>query len=213
MSLIPLFPLQLVLFPGDKLPLHIFEPRYREMARECIDSATPFGVVSYIDNKVSRVGTLAKIAKVEKMYEDGKCDIVCYGTDRFISHSYNSSRAFLQASVTGFKDEKKLGASDKALLANVLKRFEVLSELASLKLENPGLPTPENAFGFGHLIGFDLAQKQNLLEIKTERERLLFVLGQIERSIPQLEAFQDVRKLVKSNGHFKEFPPINFKIE
>lgn len=209
---IPLFPLELVLFPGDKLPLHIFEQRYRDMIRDCLSGEYPFGIVSFIDQKVSRVGCYAHIERVEEAYDDGKYDIVCRGGDRFISHAYDSSKSYLQASVTAFHDEDTLSSEDSRLLKHVLQRFDVLIELASMKFENPGFETPTNSFEFGHIVGFDLAQKQNLMEIKSEKERLEYILKHIEASIPRLEAFEDVRKLIKSNGHFREFPPINFNI-
>lgn len=212
MSFIPLFPLQLVLFPGDKLPLHIFEPRYKEMVQECLELNLPFGIVSYIDKQVSKVGTFASILKLDAKYEDGRMDIVTRGGDRFITRTYSHSRTFLQGSVTSFHDEHQLSNADEKLLAKVLERFEVLASLASLRFENPDQKNPKNAFGFGHIVGFDLAQKQNLLEIKSEAERLNFVLEHIERSIPQLQRFQDTRDLIKSNGHFREFPPLDFNI-
>ena len=211
---IPLFPLELVLFPGDKLPLHIFEQRYRDMVRDCLAAAQPFGITSFIDQKVARVGCYAHIERVEEAYDDGKYDIVCRGGDRFISHSYDSSKSYLQASVTAFydQDESKLSAEDSAFLKHVLQRFEVLIDLASMKFEHPGFEMPTHSFEFGHIVGFDLAQKQNLMEIKSEKERLEYILKHIEASIPRLEAFEDVRKLIKSNGHFREFPPIDFNI-
>lgn len=211
---IPLFPLELVLFPGDKLPLHIFEQRYRDMVKDCLAGDQPFGIVSFIDQKIARIGCYAHIERVEQAYEDGKYDIVCRGGDRFISHSYDSSKSYLQASVTDFydQDNSQLSPENARLLAHVLKRFDVLVKLASMQFENPGFETPENSFGFGHVVGFDLAQKQNLMEIKSEKERLEYILKHIEDSIPRLEAFEDVRKLIKSNGHFREFPPIDFNI-
>ncbi|MCC5935337.1 MAG: LON peptidase substrate-binding domain-containing protein [Candidatus Cyclonatronum sp.] len=212
MSLIPLFPLQLVLFPGDKLPLHIFEPRYKDMVKECLELNLPFGIVSFIDKQVSKVGTFASIVRVETEYDDGRLDIVTRGSDRFMTRSYSHSRTFLQGSVTSFNDEQQLSPQDADLLAQVLSQFEELAELAKLRFENPALANPKNAFGFGHIIGFDLAQKQNLLEIKSETERLQYVLEHIKRSIPRLKGFQDTRDLIKSNGHFREFPPLDFNI-
>lgn len=212
MSFIPLFPLQLVLFPGDKLPLHIFEPRYKEMVRECLEVNLPFGIVSYIDKQISKVGTFATILRLETEYNDGRMDIVTRGSDRFMTRNYSHSRSFLQGSVTSFHDEQQLSESDERLLAKVLGRFEELAQLAGLQFENPALANPQNAFGFGHIVGFDLAQKQNLLEIKSERERLTYVLEHIERSIPRLRGFQETRDLIKSNGHFREFPPLDFNL-
>lgn len=213
MSLTPLFPLQLVLFPGDKLPLHIFEPRYREMVRECLDRDMPFGLVSFIDNKVSRVGCFANIESVENAYDDGKFDIVCRGGDRFISSSYNSGKSYLQASVTRFPDEPEPDDAVRLQMDKTLQLFEELSDLANLKFENPDLPVPKDSFGFAHLVGFDLAQKQNLLEMQSELERLQFIYEHIERSLPKLRSFKEVRETIRSNGHFREFPPLNFNMD
>ena len=76
---IPLFPLNVVLFPGEQLPLHIFEPRYRRMVRECLDAKAPFGMLLALPNGVVRVGCTAEILEVVKRYEDGRMDIVTVG--------------------------------------------------------------------------------------------------------------------------------------
>lgn len=211
---IPLFPLELVLFPGDKLPLHIFEQRYRDMVNDCLLYKQPFGIVSYIDSKISRIGCYARIAHVENAYDDGKFDIVCRGGDRFITNTYDNSKSYLQARVTDFHDDEQMQMTEeeKRLFDHVSQRFNVLVSLASMQFEDPGFEPPNYSFEFGHIVGFDLAQKQNLLEIKTEKERLEFIRDHIEASIPRLEAFEDVRKLIRSNGHFREFPPIDFNI-
>src|SRR5271168_2923552 len=80
---IPLFPLNVVLFPGEQLPLHIFEPRYRRMVRECLDGKTPFGMLLSMPNGVVRVGCTAEILEVLKRYDDGRMDIVTAGRDPF----------------------------------------------------------------------------------------------------------------------------------
>ncbi|MCH8566738.1 MAG: LON peptidase substrate-binding domain-containing protein [Balneolales bacterium] len=211
MSLIPLFPLQLVLFPGDTLPLHIFEPRYREMIKECIKLEKPFGIVSYIDNKISKIGCLAEINSVEQTYEDGKYDIICKGGDRFISHSYNSSRSFLQANITEFHDALEILPEEQPLLDEAIGLFDEIKEAATFEMDPSRHKTPSNAFGFAHFIGFNLAQKQNLLEIKSEKDRLEYIISHMKDTLPKLQSFREVKQLIQSNGHFREFPPLNFK--
>ena len=80
---IPLFPLNVVLFPGEQLPLHIFEPRYRRMVRDCLDTTSPFGMLLAMDDGITRVGCTAEILEVIKRYPDGRMDIVTVGRDPF----------------------------------------------------------------------------------------------------------------------------------
>src|SRR5579863_1116675 len=99
MSLLPLFPLDLVLLPGASLPLHIFEPRYREMTAECLDQQKPFGVVRAKEDGISDIGCTAEILKVAKQYPDGRSDILTQGSRRFEVVQVNQERSFLQAEV------------------------------------------------------------------------------------------------------------------
>src|SRR5581483_5119210 len=83
MDLVPLFPLEVVLFPGMALPLHIFEPRYKEMIGELLQAGQPFGVVRAVDNGIAEIGCVAEIVEVTKTYEDGRLDIMTQGQSRF----------------------------------------------------------------------------------------------------------------------------------
>src|SRR5271157_4662164 len=80
---IPLFPLNVVLFPGEELPLHIFEPRYRRMVRDCLDARSPFGMLLAMDDGITKVGCTAEILEVVKRYPDGRMDIITVGRDIF----------------------------------------------------------------------------------------------------------------------------------
>ncbi|MCX5978590.1 MAG: LON peptidase substrate-binding domain-containing protein [Chloroflexi bacterium] len=97
-KLIPLFPLQLVLFPGVALPLHIFEPRYRLMVKRCLELNQPFGVIRSGNDGLSEIGTLAEIREATR-YIDGRWDIVGLGTQRFRVTNFDRSAPYLQAEV------------------------------------------------------------------------------------------------------------------
>ena len=105
LSLLPLFPLDLVLFPGASLPLHIFEPRYREMISECLDRKQSFGVVRAKEEGVAEIGCTAEIITVAKKYPDGRMDIVTEGRERFEVMQVSQERSFLQAEVLYLRDE------------------------------------------------------------------------------------------------------------
>jgi Lon protease-like protein len=105
-SLLPIFPLELVLFPGAPLPLHIFELRYREMITECMEQKKPFGLVRARENAVAEVGCTAVVINISKQYEDGRMDIDTRGKQRFSIVELNHDRPFLQAEVTWFDDDE-----------------------------------------------------------------------------------------------------------
>jgi Lon protease-like protein len=104
-ALLPLFPLDVVLLPGTPLPLHIFEPRYKEMISECRANDAPFGVVRALDDGVAEVGCTAEIVSVTKEYSDGRLDLVAEGRNRFEVLELNRERSFLQAEILLVPDE------------------------------------------------------------------------------------------------------------
>jgi len=95
--LLPLFPLDLVLLPGAPLPLHVFEPRYKEMIAECLDEKKPFGVVRASSDGVAEIGCTAEIVEVTKRYDDGRMDILTRGVERFEVLQVHEERTFLEA--------------------------------------------------------------------------------------------------------------------
>ena len=95
-SLLPIFPLELVLLPGVPLPLHIFEPRYKEMIAECLELKKPFGIVRASDEGVAEIGCTAEIVSVTKKYDDGRMDILTRGVERFEVIQVNEEREFLR---------------------------------------------------------------------------------------------------------------------
>ena len=105
MALLPLFPLEVVLLPGTPLPLHIFEPRYKEMIGECIANETPFGVIRALEEGIAEVGCTAEIITVTKEYPDGRLDLVVEGKKRFEVLEVNHERSFLQAEILLVPDD------------------------------------------------------------------------------------------------------------
>ena len=105
MALLPLFPLEVVLLPGTPLPLHIFEPRYKEMIGECLANDAPFGVVRALEEGIAEVGCTAEIITVTKEYPDGRLDLIAEGRKRFEVLELNQDRSFLQAEVLLMPDE------------------------------------------------------------------------------------------------------------
>jgi Lon protease-like protein len=198
-SLLPLFPLDLVLFPGTPMPLHIFEPRYKEMIGECLSEKAHFGIVRAQESGVAEIGCTAEIIAVTKEYEDGRLDIVAEGKNRFEVMELNQERNFLRASVLFFEDDSEKPTADE--VAHALKLH---SEILGLAGAEPDLSqTPESAISF-HLAGslpLDLDFKQNLLAMRSEAKRLEALTSYFEAILPKLRRAVHVRQKAGGNGH------------
>lgn len=200
MSLLPLFPLDLVLFPGAPLPLHIFEPRYREMISECLDQKKSFGVVRAKEEGVAEIGCTAEIITVTRKYPDGRMDIVTEGRERFEVMQVNQERSFLQAEVLYLQDEPDRAPAEE--IARAVKLQGEIIELAGSSTANP--PEIESAQLSFNLVGplaLDLDFKQTLLGLKSEAERLPAVISYFEAILPKLRRAVQARQKAGGNGH------------
>ena len=199
-TLLPLFPLDLVLLPGTPLPLHIFEPRYREMISECLDRSQHFGVLRGKEQELAEIGCTAEILTVTKKYEDGRMDIVTEGRARFEVLQLNQERSFLQGEVIYLHDE--LGTASQEEIAQVLKLHGEIMTLAGAEPERSS-EVNEGQLSF-HLAGslpLDLDFKQSLLGMKSEAERLRAIISFFENILPTMRRTVHVRRKAGGNGH------------
>jgi len=196
--LIPLFPLELVLFPGAPLPLHIFEPRYKEMVSECLLKDQPFGMVRAKENALSAIGCSASILNVLKKYEDGRLDIAAEGARRFEITQVNQERSFLQAEVTYFEDEPSLpGKSAVDAVVQLHEQlFAVLGQPVDIERDIELL-----SFHLANELPVDLDFKQTLLEMKSEAERIETLTEYYRATIPKVEKTLQARQRASGNGH------------
>jgi Lon protease-like protein len=197
-SLLPLFPLDLVLFPGTPLPLHIFEPRYREMISECVDLKKAFGVVRAKEDGVAEIGCTAEIITVAKKYPDGRMDIVTEGRERFEIMQVNHERSFLQAEVLYLQDDAE-GASSEDVAQAVKLRDELIDLAGSAN--SAEIDGPQISFNLVASLPLDLDFKQTLLGMKSEAERIQAVISYLETILPNLRRTVRVRQKAGGNGH------------
>ncbi len=197
--LLPLFPLELVLLPGVPLPLHIFEPRYKEMIGECLAGKVPFGVVRSKEQKgIAEMGCTAEIVKLVKRYEDGRMDILTVGRRRFEVVEINRERNFLQAAVDFLDDEPGVSAPEERQRA--LQLYQEITQVVGTEIEID----PEAALLSYQLAGalpIDLDFKQGLLGIRSEVERLAGLMEFFEALLPKLRKAARRREKAGGNGH------------
>lgn len=198
-ALIPLFPLDVVLFPGTPLPLHIFEPRYKEMIGECLAEHRSFGVVRAVEQGLAEVGCTAEIVTVVKEYPDGRLDLVTEGRRRFKLMSVNQERSFLQAEVLMIEDEPGRPSQEETSRA-----IQLHSELLAIGGAAQDLSAADPSALSFYLAGslpLDLDFKQKLLALRSEPERLSLLISYFETIIPNLQRAARARQRAGGNGH------------
>ena len=199
MPLLPIFPLEVVLFPGAPLPLHIFEPRYKEMITECLEEKKLFGMVRAKENAVAEVGCSAIIINVLKRYEDGRLDISSEGKQRFSIIELNHDRSFLQAEVSWFDDDElaPLGGKESDTAVELHEQlFEVIGQDAEIDRSKSPL-----SFQLASQLPVDLDFKQAILEMKSEAERIETLIEYYRATIPKVEKTLRARERASGNGH------------
>jgi len=190
-SLLPLFPLDLVLFPGVPLPLHIFEPRYREMIAECLDEKKLFGVVRASQEGVAELGCTAEILEVTKRYDDGRMDILTRGVERFEVLHVNDDRSFLQAEISLIEDEPGRPAAKVAEQA--LQLHSEIIKLAGAEASEPDGNSEKLSFLLAGSLPLDLDFKQKLLATLSEPKRLEAVVSYLQAVLPGLRRASKAR--------------------
>jgi Lon protease-like protein len=192
--------LDLVLFPGTPLPLHIFEPRYKKMISECLDLKKSFGVVRAKEEGVAEIGCTAEIIAIAKKYSDGRMDIVAQGRERFEVMQVNQERPFLQAEVLYLQDEP-VKASPEEIAQALTLQGEIVRLAGSAPPERSGEDTAQLSFNLVGPLPLDLDFKQTLLGMKSESERMQAVISYFEAILPNLRRTVQVRQRAGGNGH------------
>jgi Lon protease-like protein len=200
--LIPLFPLDVVLFPGTPLPLHIFEPRYKEMIGECLAQNRPFGVIRAVEQKLSDVGCTAEIVTVVKEYEDGRLDIVTEGRRRFEVLRVNQERSFLRAEVLLVDDEPGTTPKEDDTARAVQLHAELLT-IAGARQDLSAADPSMLSFYLAGSLPLELDFKQKLLSLRSEPERISLLINYLETLIPNLHRAARARQKAGGNGHVR----------
>jgi Lon protease-like protein len=198
---IPLFPLEVVLFPRASLPLHIFEPRYKLMVGRCLQSHKEFGVILSRAEGIARIGCTAEIVKVLKKYPDGRMDILAIGQTRYRVQQVFEEQPYLEGDVEYLEDALVPGSEPTQ--KRLLELYEKCHALVYGR--SPGSPEASDetslAFCIANELPMDLDWKQELLEIRAEPERQTRLVEQLNRWLRQLQLLERMRVRAGGNGH------------
>jgi ATP-dependent Lon protease len=201
MDEIGLFPLGLVLLPTEQVPLHIFEPRYRELIAECLDAGEPFGLVFADDDGLRQTGTLASVVEVTDRFDDGRLNVVVEGGERFRLVELTEGRTFHTGTIEPLGDLEDPPAPEE--VERAMKVFSRLVELTGAEVEPPDVEGGQPSFAIA--ARFELAPelKLELLEQTSERARLARLCEILETAAASVERQREIAELAQTNGHAK----------
>ena len=196
---IGLFPLALVLAPAERVPLHIFEPRYKELIGECIADADQFGLLLEDDAGRRDIGTLAGVREVVHVFDDGRMNILVEGGDRFRVTEWTDGRAYPTAHIERLEDDDT-SSPDPRAAEDALTLFRQLAEVADADIDEPDGASGSLAFEIAAHVDFGTLPKQELLELRSERERLRRLTELLEHAVAAMTREKDIRDRAATNG-------------
>jgi ATP-dependent Lon protease len=201
-----LFPLPIVLVPTERIPLHVFEPRYRELIEECLEQGEPFGLVLATgDGAVHEIGTNATVAQVLEVLDDGRMNIVVEGRDRFRLLELTSGRAFATGLVEPLADVDEPPDPEDAERA--VEAFRELAEAAESDVDFPDAASPQLDFELAARVDFAVESKQELLATTSPRERMKKLIDFLETALEAVRLEHTLRERAGQNGKVSPLDP------
>lgn len=198
MAEIGLFPLGIVLLPSERVPLHIFEPRYQELIGECLDADEEFGLVYADEDGVREIGTRAHVTEVLEHFDDGRLTILVEGGLRFRVEALTRGRSFMTAEIGEVEDDA--GAVDPETVVRAAGAFRALAALAGADTDDPDEASPQLSFELAAQVELPVEAKQQLLELRVEQERLDLVATLLDEARVALIATRELGDRAKRNG-------------
>jgi uncharacterized protein len=208
-NFIPIFPLGIVVYPGEQLNLHIFEPRYKQLIKECFETKKPFGIPSVINEKLSEMGTLMQVVEISKEYEDGKMDIKTEGLKifRILELIKELPEKLYSGAIVHYPVNHEKGKRN--LMQAVVEGIKALHKV--LKVDKDFKKPDEELWSYdvAHHAGLSLQEEYELLELLYELQRQEYLKRHLTRVLPLLAEMESLKEKVKLNGHFKNLDGIN----
>ncbi len=200
---IPLFPLNLVLFPGAALPLHIFEQRYKEMIARCIEEESAFGIVYAPESGIASIGCTAEIRQILRKHADGRLDILTRGADVIRIIRVVDEKPYFEALVQYISEEPDTSAAKSPTREELLGVFQKCHQKAFGKPSPLARDFPDDMLSYrlAAELPIELSKKQELLELRDESQRRAVLIKALIEWLPRQERVDRTRVKAAGNGH------------
>jgi len=210
-NFIPIFPLGIVVYPGERLNLHIFEPRYKQLINECQAGSKQFGIPSVIDNRMQDYGTLVHIKEITAVDENGEMDIKTEGEKvfRVLEVIKEIPEKLYSGAIVNYPPNHEHGSAE--VMRRVIKSIKELYKLLKVDKEFKKKEEELNSYDLAHHVGMSLQEEYELLGLMHERQRQEYLKRHLTKVIPLVAEMESLKKKVKQNGHFKNLSSFNFE--
>ena len=203
-NFVPIFPLEIVVYPGEQLNLHIFEERYKQLLNECIKENKPFGIPAVLKNNVAEMGTLVEITEVAAVHEDGKIDIRAKGVSvfRILEVIKNIPDKLYSGAIVDYPDNNN--EAQVKLMKRVMNGMRELHKLLKVEKDFKKPDEELRSYDIAHHAGLSLEEEYELLGLMREDQRLEYLKRHLKKVLPAVLGAEMLKERVKLNGHFKE---------
>jgi uncharacterized protein len=202
-NFIPIFPLGIVVYPGEQLNLHIFEPRYKQLVNECVETKKPFGIIPVIDNKLSEIGTLINVKEITTTYEDGKMDIKTEGVQIFsiLEVIKDLPEKLYSGAIVNYPENIENG--NRALMQTIIIAIRQLHKLLKINKNFNHADDALWSYDVAHHAGLSVTEEYELLQLMQELQRQEYLKRHLKKVIPVIAEMETLKERIQLNGHFK----------
>lgn len=213
MNFIPVFPLNIVVYPGEPLNLHIFEPRYKQLIRECIDEKKPFGIPVALGKKIQEFGATLEVVELVKEYESGEMDIKARGLNvfRMLEFVKELPEKLYSGAIVNYPDNV-MEQEDTKLAALILSEVKRMYTLLNAEEKLPAMDSGVLSYKIAHYIGLSLQQEYELLQLLTETLRLEYIRQYLSHMMPAIQGMEQAKARIQMNGHFRDLSMGDFEL-
>jgi Lon protease-like protein len=202
-NFIPIFPLGIVVYPGESLHLHIFEPRYKQLISECFEQKKPFGIPTVIGSNMQDFGSLVQITEISKIYDNGELDIKTQGEKvfRILEVIKTVPDKLYSGAIVTYPDNIEQGK--KELMQKVMEGIRHLHEILKVDKDFKKADDEIKSYDVAHHIGLSLEEEYELLGLLDEKQRQEYLKRHLAKTIPMVTGMEQLKEKIRLNGHFK----------
>jgi Lon protease-like protein len=209
-NFIPIFPLGIVVYPGEKLNLHIFEPRYKQLITECHSQKKPFGIPPVIENRLQDYGSLVELTEVSKIHENGEMDIKTVGSRvfRILEVIKEVPDKLYTGAIVNYPETNEEG--NRELMKKVMNSIRELHKLLRVDKDFKKKDEEVKAYDVAHHVGLSLEEEYEMLHLLQERQRQEYLKRHLTKVIPLVAEMEQLKEKIKLNGHFRNLSGLGF---
>ena len=212
-NFIPIFPLGIVVYPGEKLHLHIFEPRYKQLISECKETGKPFGIPTVISNKMNEMGTLVELKDIVQTYDNGEMDIKTAGVKifRVLEVIKSVPDKLYSGAIVNYPDNEE-DAGNRELMQKVVRGVKELHRLLNISKDFKKPEAELVSYDVAHHAGLSLEEEYEVLGLLKEIQRQEYLKRHLQKVLPMLMEMEHLKDKVKLNGHFRNLSAFDLDV-